>query len=169
MNKATIFLALLALTGCRANDSLTAALELSEGHTHCLDIRLTGELDAARIVEVIPSQETCSIEDVHGLLTTGSSACPKQLTTVHFGRVSRPELTDSIPQKGWILPDTPVRIARRADGGYAVFVPTAARQASLAPSACSTFERRVRTELKAHFLYASKKKGSKESSFIQAY
>lgn len=162
MNKPILSLALLALAGCSANEPLTASLELSDGHGNCLAQHLAGELDAARIAEVIPSQMSCSINDAPGLFTTGFRACPKQVTTVHFGRKSRPELTDAIPQAGWIYPDTPIRIARKVDGGYVVFTLKSKRKGFMQPEECSAFEQLVRIGLKNHFIYAKKQGPSKQ-------
>lgn len=156
MKSSLLLISFALLAGCTDVGPLTPSLVLSEGHSRCLSQALADELESARIAEVIPSTEACSLSNAKAVLSEGFRACPRHVTTVHFYRLQQPDRTDAIAQPGWLLSETPVRIARTVGNEFAVFTPSEAIAVQMDPQSCSTFQRNIRQRLKTHIEYGAR-------------
>ena len=161
MKTTLLSLSLLALAGCSSSydshNDLIGKLVKSEGHSQCVTVHLKPLLDAARVMEVIPNTRDCDAPELARATATGQilRGCPRPVTTVYFGRLSNPALTDSLDQDGWLQGGVPTRIARTATGGYAAFLPQQSAVESLSPGDCNVFDRRIRAGLASHLAYAA--------------
>lgn len=164
MRKQALIPAILALSGCSSPsveiEGLSAKLVLSDGHSQCVSQRVKTQLDAARIVEVIPGTRNCTATEAAMSVLPGSSVtCPQSVTAVHFRRLAEPARTDSILQDGWLGATSPTRIAKTTNGDFAVFVAKGNTVRTMAAAECGLFEERVRAGLALHFQYAATQPG----------
>lgn len=150
-----IFFATVLTAGCSPEAPIIDQLVLSERYSACLDAGMEASLTQARIVEVIPSLERCHPAEWLRRAGIGHLSCSKKETTVYFGRLLNPETTDAITQAGWVLADTPLRIAKAAGGGYVAFTPPAMNAASK-DLKCEEVRQAVVRALDKHMSYASK-------------
>ena len=155
---------ILALSACSSPavelEGLSAKLVLSDGHSQCVSQRVKTQLDAARIVEVMPGTRSCTATEAAMSVLPGSSVtCPQSVTAVHFRRLTDAARTDSILQDGWIGSTSPTRIAKTTNGDFAVFVAKASTVRTMVAAECGLFEGRVREALSSHFQYAATQPG----------
>lgn len=155
-------LILLPLLGCTPASPVAQSLVVSPGHGDCLQRELFTDLELARIAEVIPATRACRPGDLVSNPFSLVNDCPKHITTVHFRRLYRPQLTDSIQEQGWLLQGTPVRVALTVENSYTVFVPLASREFVLNGSQCTAFANAIRGKLASHIAYGHEKKWSKK-------
>ena len=161
MKLIALSLAFLMLPGCSStsatSNALLSSLMPSDGHSQCLNEHLAPLLDAARIREVIPASHRCEMATFARAALAGDlhGTCPRPITTVHFGRISSPALTDAIEQDGWITPAVPARIARSSSGDFVVFLPQAHARRAVSSIECTQFISSVRQAMAVHLDYAN--------------